>query len=51
MMKNSNKIKKVLLILFVCLTFFMALFYELENDYFWHIMSGEYMFKNWNINT
>lgn len=46
MKKNNNKVKKLLIALLIVLPFFTTIFYKLENDYFWHIKAGEYIFKN-----
>lgn len=42
---KNKKIFWTLIILSVCLTLFMLLFFRIDSDYFWHIKAGEEMFK------
>lgn len=48
MKKNKNRrvLLFVLAILMVSFSFFLLNFFKIENDYFWHIKAGEYMFQH-----
>ncbi|MBQ6323576.1 MAG: hypothetical protein IJI22_01950 [Bacilli bacterium] len=43
---KKNRLNILLTGLLVCFVFFMLSRYILDNDYFWHIKAGEYMFNN-----
>ncbi len=43
---KKNKYHILLLILLISFTLFMTTQFILENDYFWHIMAGKYIFHN-----
>ena len=44
-MKNNKKLNIFLVLLIISISFFLLLAFSLDNDYFWHISAGKYMFN------
>ena len=44
--QKRNKLVPFIVVFVLCFSLFSLLFIQVENDYFWHIKAGEFMFHN-----